>query len=267
MKFSPELRPARLLRRYKRFLADVELPSGEQLTVLCPNTGSMLGLTTPGARVWLSQSSNASRKYALTWEIIEDDLHGEPTRVGINTAIPNPIVAEALKLGKIPELANYTSAKREVKYGENSRIDFLLTGGADGRPCYVEVKNVHLMRTKGLAEFPDSRTARGVKHLRELSVMAATGHRAVMLFVVQRVDALAFSVCGDIDPAYASAFEHAIAANVEMLAYDCRLSAQEIVLGNRLNITRQTCSPSDPRETKRRASAYPRSIGKKPKPR
>ena len=155
--------------------------------------------------------------------------------VGINTAHPNRLVEEALAAGAIVELAGYETVRREVNYGRNSRIDFLLT--AAGRPdAYVEIKNVHLSRTPGLAEFPDSPTARGTKHLGELADMAAAGHRAVMFYLIQRRDCSAFRLAGDVDPAYTAAFAKARAAGVEMIAYACRLSPQEIAVAGRIPI-------------------------------
>jgi len=236
MKFAAPLIPGRLILRYKRFLADVTIAGGVTVTATCPNTGSMLGLTTPGSMVWLSESDSKTRKYRHTWELIETDLGLGPELVGINTGHPNTLVQEAVETGAIPELLGYASLRREVKYGESSRIDLLLSGGPDARPCYVEVKNVHLMREAGLAEFPDSKTERGVKHLRELSQMVAQGHRAVMLFLVQRRDASRFKLASDIDPTYAAAFRAAAEAGVEMLCYRCRLNPAEIVVEKRLDI-------------------------------
>lgn len=268
MRFSPPLFPAKLIRRYKRFLADIEIcATGERLTVLCPNTGSMLGLTAPGSIVWVSQSANPSRKYRFTWELIEVDLGAGPTLVGINTANPNALVAEAIAAERIGEISGYGSLRREVKYGENSRIDFLLEGGADDRPCYVEVKNVHMMRRAGLAEFPDSRTDRGTKHLRELSLMVAQGCRAVMLYLVQRSDAESFALAHDVDPAYASAFVRAEEAGVEMLCYRCRMSADEIAVDRRIDIAPSSWAIAMVDETKGRHLAYPKREKKKPKPR
>src|SRR5262245_36678585 len=180
MKFKEPLIPATLVRRYKRSLADVVLPSGEEIIAHVANPGAMIGLAAPGSRVWLSKSANAKRKLPYSWELVEVDLGAGPELIGINTAHPNLLVAEAIAAGAIPELSGYATTRREVKYGKNSRVDFLLEG--PNRPlCYVEVKNVHLMRTPALAEFPDSVTARGAKHLDELAAMTATGCRAVML--------------------------------------------------------------------------------------
>lgn len=234
--FPSPLVPGRLIQRYKRFLADVMIAGGVTVTASCPNTGSMLGLTTPGTGVWLSESASPTRKYRHTLEMVEADLGDGSQLVGINTGRPNALVAEAIDQGAIAELQGYTSLRREVKYGEASRIDLLLSGGTDSRPCYVEVKNVHLMRAAGLAEFPDSKTERGAKHLRELSAMVGEGNRAAMVFLVQRNDAKQFKVASDIDPAYAAAFQTAAAAGVEMLCYRCRLSPHEIVVESRIGI-------------------------------
>jgi sugar fermentation stimulation protein A len=236
MKFSCSLIPGILIQRYKRFLADVTIAGGVTVTASCPNTGSMLGLTKPGSKVWLSESASPTRKYRHTWEMIETDLGLGPLLVGINTGRPNGLVAEAIRDGTIEELSGYATLRREVKYGLNSRIDLLLSGGPDQRECYVEVKNVHLMRDSGLAEFPDSKTERGAKHLRELASMVDAGHRAVMVFLVQRSDAEKFKLAGDIDPSYATAFRTAAASGVEMLCYNCVLSPTEIAVEKRIEI-------------------------------
>ena len=229
MRFPSPLMRGRLLQRYKRFLADVTLDSGETITASCPNTGSMLGLVAPGSVVWLSRSNSPTRKYAHTWEMVEADLGEGPALVGINTGHPNKLVAEAITGGRIKTLAGYETLRREVKYGQASRIDILLEDAKKGR-CYVEVKNVHLMREAGLAEFPDCVTARGAKHLRELAQMAAEGHRAVMLFLVQRTDAKRFKLARDLDPGYSEAFGAAVAAGVEAMAFGCRMSPEAIAL-------------------------------------
>jgi sugar fermentation stimulation protein A len=227
MRFSAPLIPATLISRYKRFLADVALPSGETLTVHCANPGSMLGLAAPGARVWLSKSENPKRKLGYSWELVEVDLGSGAELVGINTWNPNALAAEAIAAGRIPDLAGYGSLRREVKYGSSSRVDFLLEDAARA-PCYVEIKNVHLMRQRALAEFPDAVTKRGAKHLLELANVAAAGARAVMLFLVQIASAERFALARDIDPAYAAAFAEARAAGVEALAYRCRLTCAGI---------------------------------------
>lgn len=225
MRFSAPLVEGRLVRRYKRFLSDVELYTGEMVTAHCANPGSMLGLTTPGSRVWLSRSDNPKRKLAFSWELIEVDLGRGATLVGINTSSPNGAVASAIQNDLIPELTGYASLRREVRYGGNSRIDILLEDEARP-PCYVEIKNVHLMREAGLAEFPDSVTARGAKHLAALSQMAAASARAVMVYFVQRGDADAFALAEDIDPTYAAAFRAAAASGVEALALVSSLSLE-----------------------------------------
>jgi sugar fermentation stimulation protein A len=222
MRFDPPLIPGRLERRYKRFLADVEI-EGRIETVHCPNPGSMLGLAEPGSRVWVSRSANPARKLPLTWELVE--VPG--SLVGINTAFANALVGEALEKRRIPEVAGYGEIRREVAYGERSRIDFLLAG--TGRaPCYVEVKSVTLARRPPVAEFPDSVTARGARHLAELEARSRENERAVMLFLAQRADCDCLTIAGDIDPAYARAWAGASLAGVEALAYACSISPHGI---------------------------------------
>ncbi|RIK99681.1 MAG: DNA/RNA nuclease SfsA [Proteobacteria bacterium] len=229
MRFACDLMPATLIRRYKRFLADVELADGSIVTVHVANPGAMTGLQAPGARVWLSKSPNLKRKLPYSWELIEADFGTGFELVGVNTAHPNTIVAAALAAGTIPELAGYPVVRREVRYGAASRVDFLLEA-TDRPPCYVEVKNVHLMRSPGLAEFPDAVTARGARHLDELAAMRAEGARAVMLFVIQIASARALALARDIDPTYGRAFDRARMAGVEALAYTCRLACDGIDL-------------------------------------
>lgn len=216
MKFSAPLLAGRLVRRYKRFLADVLLEDGSEITAHCANPGAMLGLKEPGSPVWLSQSDNPKRKLKYSWELIEAD----GALVGINTAHPNALVEEALLQGRMAAFKGFARLRREVKYGKNSRIDILLEQ-EEGHRTYVEVKNVHLMREAGLAEFPDSVTARGAKHLAELADMVGEGHRAAMVFLVQRPDCARLSLAADIDPVYAKAFHDARAAGVEAYAIGC----------------------------------------------
>ncbi|MCV6575653.1 MAG: DNA/RNA nuclease SfsA [Cohaesibacter sp.] len=234
MKLPTPLIPARLIKRYKRFLADMQLENGDIITAHCANPGSMLGLKEEGSLCWLSKSDNPKRKLAYSWELMEVD----GALVGINTTHPNRIVEEAIKIGAITELSGYDEVLREVKYGENSRIDLLLR--ADDKPdCYVEVKNVHLLRQTGLAEFPDSVTKRGAKHLKELSNMVAQGHRAVMLYLIQRTDAQSFALARDIDPAYGTAFDEARQQGVEAYGYSCTITTNEITLNSAIPLQEQ----------------------------
>ena len=229
MLFPSTLLRGTLIQRYKRFLADVRLDDGRLVTSTCPNTGSMIGLNNPGSVVWLSESDSPTRKYRFTWELVEADLGEGPTLVGINTGHPNKLVAEALAARRIKALAGYPSLRREVKYGKSSRIDLLLECAKKGL-CYVEIKNVHLSRQHGLAEFPDSVTERGKKHLAELSDMVRAGHRAVMIYLIQRGDARRLALARDVDPGYGAAFDAAAAAGVEAIALRCRMSPEEIVV-------------------------------------
>jgi sugar fermentation stimulation protein A len=227
MQFVSKLIPATLARRYKRFLADVVLDDGDMMTVHVANPGAMTGLDRPFSRIWISNSDNPMRKLPFSWELVEADFGAGPELVGVNTVNPNMLVADVLGTGLIPELRDYTSVRREVKYGTNSRVDFLLEGKGR-RPCYLEVKNVHLMRKPGLAEFPDCVTARGAKHLGELATVVAAGARAVQLFIIQIPSADRFTVARDIDPAYATAFDRARARGVEMLAWRCAVTVEGI---------------------------------------
>jgi sugar fermentation stimulation protein A len=223
MLFPAPLVCGTLVRRYKRFLADVVF-DGETATAHVANSGSMLGCADPGSEVWLSPATNPGRKLRWTWELVR----AEGALVGINTMHPNRIVAEAIEDGTIPELTGYGAHRREVRYGRNSRIDILLSG--EGRPdCYVEIKNVTLRRN-GHAEFPDAVTARGTKHLAELSRMVAGGARAVMLYLVQRGDCDRFRLAANIDSAYAAGLASARAAGVEILCYGCRVTPKEVAV-------------------------------------
>jgi sugar fermentation stimulation protein A len=223
MDFPSPLARGTLVSRYKRFFADVALDDGTEITAHCPNPGAMLGLNTPGLRAYVSRSDNPKRKLAWTLELVEAD----GGLVGINTMHPNRLVAEALAADHFPELTGYASHRREVKYGTNSRVDFLLE--APGRPpCWLEVKNCHLRRSGTLAEFPDCVAARSLKHLKELTAMVEAGERAVMLFVIQRTDCDAFSVCADLDPAYARGLIEAAVHGVEVLAYACEITTEAV---------------------------------------
>lgn len=223
MIFDPPLIPATLLRRYKRFLFDAELESGELVTGSCPNTGSMRGLTTPGSKCYLTRHVSSTRKYPHALELVEADN----TLVGINTGRPNRLTEEAIDQGLLGSLGTYATRSRERKYGVNSRIDILLED-PDRGTAYVEVKNVHFCRSAGLAEFPDSVTARGAKHLEELGDMVEAGHRAIMVYLIQRDDVDRISLCRDLDPAYAAAFDRAMHRGVEACAIRCKITVEQI---------------------------------------
>lgn len=228
MKYPTALIPCLLEQRYKRFLADVRLEDGSVITVHCPNPGAMMGLKTPGFRCWISDSHNPKRKLRYTLELMEAVGPSGKVLVGINTNLPNKLAEEAIQNDILTELGGYAQLKREVKYGENSRIDFLLQN-RDQPDCYVEVKNVHLVRNGRIHEFPDCKTARGTKHLRELAAQAERGNRAVMLYIIQREDGDSFTLAKDIDPDYAEAFKQAAVAGVEAYAIRCQISLEEIV--------------------------------------
>lgn len=224
MKFPLPLVEARLIRRYKRFLADVRFPDGREVTVSVPNTGSMLGLTAEGSRVLLAPSTSATRKYPYSLELV----HADGGWVGINASLPNKLALEAIRAGLVDDLATYPIIRPEQRYGEKSRIDFLLEHPE--RPAaYVEVKNVHFMRTPGVAEFPDTVTARGARHMEELIAVREQGFRAIMLYIVQRSDCTRLRLCADLDPAYCAAFARARDAGVEAFVLGCHISADEIV--------------------------------------
>ncbi|MFP4518652.1 MAG: DNA/RNA nuclease SfsA [Oceanicaulis sp.] len=231
MKFASPLQPGRLIKRYKRFLADIELDERGLITAHCPNPGSMMGLKATGSRCWVSTSEDPKRKLKHTLEVVEAD----GVLVAMNTISPNKIAEAAIRAGEVEPLTGYDDVRREVKYGENSRIDFLLS--AEARPdCYVEVKNCHLMRTPGLAEFPDSVTRRGAKHLFELSERVRAGDRAVQLFIVQRGDCGKLSPADDLDPAYAEALRAAALNGVEILAYACEVTLEGVILKDPMEV-------------------------------
>lgn len=224
MRFQTPLVPARLIKRYKRFLADCRLEDGREVTAHCANPGSMMGLAEPGTKIWLEPNDDPKKKLKYGWRLVD---HENGHFTGVDTSVPNRALRAALIAGEIPELADYKTVRPEVKYGEGSRIDFLLT--QDGLPdAYVEVKSVTLSRQEGLAEFPDSVTSRGTRHLAELARMAELGHRAIMLYLVQRTDCDRFALAADIDPTYAAAFNDARAAGVERLVYDTRITPDSV---------------------------------------
>jgi sugar fermentation stimulation protein A len=229
MRFQETLLEGRLIERYKRFLADVALDSGEVVTAHCANPGAMMGLKEPGSRVYLSHAANPNRKLKYSWEFVEVPAGGGRDQlIGINTSRPNLLVAEALREGRLAPFARYDRVRPEVRYGRNSRVDFLLETDAEP-PCYLEVKNCHLMREAGFAEFPDCVAARSAKHLYELADMAAAGARAALVYVIQ-MEAERFDVARDIDPAYDAAFRHALASGVETYAYACRITPEEVAI-------------------------------------
>lgn len=230
MRFETPLVPARLIRRYKRFLADCRLEDGREVTAHCANPGSMMGLKDEGMKIWLEPNDDPKKKLKFGWRLVD---HENGHFTGVDTSVPNRALKAALEDGAIAELAAYKTVRPEVKYGEKSRIDFLLT--QDGLPdCYVEVKSVTLSRSPGVAEFPDSVTARGTKHLGELAKMIEAGHRAVMLYLVQRTDCSSFTLAADIDPAYAAAFEAAHAKGVERLVYGTQISPEGVEIGTKI---------------------------------
>ncbi len=238
MKFPHPLTPAVLLKRYKRFLADIRFDDGTELTAHCANPGSMMGLAEPGSRIYLSKSDNPKRKLAWSWELVEvaSPADGAPTLVGINTAHPNRVVEEALLTHQLPAFSGYASLRREVKDGENSRIDLLLED-PHRAATYVEVKSVTLSRDAGIAAFPDAKTSRGAKHMAELAAQVRAGHRAIVLFLVQRDDCTEMRPAADIDPYYAQALADAVRAGVEPLCYSCKLSPTGIEIHQSLPIT------------------------------
>lgn len=234
MNFAQDLVPATLIKRYKRFLADARLEDGREITAHCANPGSMMGLKEPGTRIWLEPNDDPKKKLKFGWRLVDHD-NGHFT--GVDTSVPNRALRAALLAKELSELSNYDSVRPEVKYGKNSRIDFLLS--KEGAPdLYVEVKSVTLSREPGKAEFPDSVTARGAKHLAELTEVVSGGGRAMMLYLVQRTDCEHVTLADDIDPTYAAAFDIAINAGVQVLAYGCIISPQGILVGKPLPFIR-----------------------------
>lgn len=230
MRFQTPLVPARLIKRYKRFLADCTLEDGRVVTAHCANPGSMMGLAEPGTRIWLEPNDDPKKKLKYGWRLVD---HENGHWTGVDTSVPNRALRAAFETQAIPPLAAYATVRAEVKYGDNSRIDFLLS--QPGLPdAYVEVKSVTLSRQPGLAEFPDSVTARGAKHLGELARVARAGHRAILFYLVQRTDCDRVAVARDIDPIYGAAFDAARDAGVDVLAYDTLMSPKGVAIGQAL---------------------------------
>ena len=224
----PQLVQGTLIRRYKRFLADVELKDGNIVTAHCPNTGSMAGCSEPGRPVYLSSHDNPKRKLKYTWELIK-----MPTSlVGVNTLVPNRLVVESIRAGVVPELSGYESVDREVKINDHTRLDFMLTGHG-GKRCYGEIKNCTLV-DDGVAAFPDAVTARGLKHITELEALVESGHRCVMFYFIQRMDARVFKPADHIDPEYGKGLRRALRSGVEILAYDVTIDLDGIRLNRRI---------------------------------
>lgn len=232
MRFQTDLVPARLIRRYKRFLADCVLDDGREITAHCANPGSMMGMADAGIKVWLEPNDDPKKKLNYGWRLID---HENGHFTGVDTSVPNRALRTALENGEIAALSAYKTVRPEVKYGKNSRIDFLLT--QDGLPdAYVEVKSVTLNRQPNLAEFPDSVTARGAKHLNELANMVTQGHRAIMLYLVQRTDCTRFTLAADIDPKYHAAYIAAREIGVETMCIGTKITQNEILIANPLEI-------------------------------
>jgi len=233
MEFNAPLVPATLIKRYKRFLADCRLADGTEITAHCANPGSMTGLSTPGTKVWIEPNDDPKKKLDWGWRLVEH-LDGHMT--GVDTAVPNRMLKAALEAREVPGLDAYDRVRAEVKYGEKSRVDFLLS--TEGQPdAYVEVKSVTLCRHPGVAEFPDARTERGARHMLELALMAKQGYRAAVFFLVQRTDASEMRIADDIDPRYAEALLTAYGAGVEVIVHSTNISPRGVTLGPQLPFT------------------------------
>lgn len=228
MKFKETLLQGTLVKRYKRFFTDIKYKN-KIIVAHCPNTGSMLGLLKSGNKVWFSKSNNPERKLKYTLEIIEVDNK----KIGINTLLTNKIVLDALYKKKIKPLANFTNIKAEVKFTDNTRFDFLLSNSK--KKCFLEVKNVTLFRNKNIAEFPDSVTSRGAKHLLELIKAKKKGYQSYILYLIQREKCDSFKIAEDIDEEYKVIFNKALKNGVKLLCYNCKLNDEEIILNNKIN--------------------------------
>tara|TARA_B100000029_G_scaffold420298_1_gene426118 strand:+ start:204 stop:899 length:696 start_codon:yes stop_codon:yes gene_type:complete len=227
MKFKKKLLQGTLIKRYKRFFVDIK-HQNRTIIAHCPNSGSMLGLLKEGNKVWFSESDNPKRKLKYTLQIIESDNN----LVGINTHLTNKIVLESLKTKKIQSLTKFNQIKTEVKFSVSTRFDFLISNNKE--KCFLEVKNVTLVRKKNTAEFPDAITSRGAKHLMELIKAKKKGFQSYLLFLIQREDCKLIKIAKDIDSDYKNAFDLAIKNGVKILCYDCKLSDEEIIINNQI---------------------------------
>tara|TARA_B100001123_G_scaffold434236_1_gene560412 strand:+ start:1572 stop:2267 length:696 start_codon:yes stop_codon:yes gene_type:complete len=228
MKFNKKLLQGTLIKRYKRFFVDIEY-RGKTITAHCPNSGSMMGLLSEGNDVWFSETDNPKRKLKYTLEIIKVN-NG---LVGINTQLTNKIVLEALRQKKIKKLTKFNNIKTEVKFSDKTRFDFLISNNS--RSCFLEVKNVTLIREKKIAEFPDAITSRGTKHLKELIVAKKKGFESYILYLIQREGCGSFKIAKDIDEEYKITFNEAIRRGVKILCYDCKINYEEIKLNKQIN--------------------------------
>ena len=227
MKFTNSLIKGKLIKRYKRFFVDIEYKN-RIITAHCPNPGSMMGLLDKGSNIWFSESTNPKRKLKFTLEIIEINK----TLVGINTQLTNKLILEALREKKIKNLAQYDNISTEVNFTDKTRFDFLISN--NNEKCFLEIKNVTLARKKGIAEFPDSITSRGTKHLKELISAKKKGFECYILYLIQREDCRSFKIAKDIDEKYKIAFDEAVKNDVKILCYDCKLTNEEIKLRNNI---------------------------------
>ena len=228
MKFNNKLLQGTLVKRYKRFFVDIKYKN-KTITAHCPNSGSMMGLLNKGNNVWFSESDNPKRKLKYTLQIVV--VNNIP--VGINTHLSNKIVLESLINKKIKNLIRFTNIKSEAKFSDNTRFDFLISNNKE--KCFLEVKNVTLLRQDNIAEFPDAITSRGTKHLKELIKAKRKGYESYMLYLIQRDDCKFFKIANDIDEEYKNTFDEALNNGVKMLCYDCKLSSEEIIINNQIN--------------------------------
>ena len=227
MNFENKLISGVLIKRYKRFFVDVKI-NGKIVIAHCPNTGSMLGMLKAGNKVWLTKTNNPSRKLKYTLQIIEVDGH----KVGVNTHLTNKIVLEALEKNLLEEVSQDIKIKSEVKFGKNTRFDFLIT--KENYKAFIEVKNVTLSRTSGIAEFPDAVTSRGAKHLNELIQASKQGYKIYIAYIIQREDCKSFLIAKDIDPEYYKLLSKAVKKKLNILCYDCKFSLKGIILNNKI---------------------------------